>query len=134
MTPVQLGQIFCAGRLANEMTPVRALLTPDLGKVIAAAEAKNAEIQKQHPDEKPPLGDGIPWQGAADHPPQCNPVGLTGTYDTPEVVLSYSFPDQPASDWTDNLMLKFIDGKVRIDDIKYGNGGFLRKALEDAFK
>jgi hypothetical protein len=134
ISAAQIGQIFCIGRLANEMAPVRALLTPGLAATIAKAEAANDAIQKQHPGEKPPLGDGIPWQGFQDYAPECNVVGLTGGADTPQVVIAYTYPDQPKANWVDGVQLKFIDGKLRIDNVEYGNKGNLRQALVDAFK
>ena len=62
LTPEHIAQIFCLARIGNDMAPVEGLLTPGLTSAIAAAEAENAVIAAQHPDEKPPLGDGIPWQ------------------------------------------------------------------------
>lgn len=134
LTGAQVGDIFCAGRLSGDMAPVEAILTPDLKAAIAEAEARNDAIQKAAPDEKPPLGDGIPWQTAPDYAPRCSMVGMSGTADRPQVVLFYQFPDEPSANWSDKLELTFIDHRLRIDDVIYKDGTRLTEALVNAFK
>ncbi|MCR6635085.1 hypothetical protein [Devosia sp.] len=70
-TPADFGAAFCKGGIDNDMSAIEAALTPDLAKVIAEAEAKNAEIQAATPDEKPPLGDGLPWRSWPDYADGC---------------------------------------------------------------
>jgi len=134
LTGVQVGEIFCAGRLSDDMAPVEAILTPELKAAIAEAEAKNAEIEKAEPGDKPPLGDGIPWQTAPDYAPRCSVVGMSGTAEHPQVVLFYQFPDQPTANWSDRLELTFVDERLRINDVIYSDGSRLTQALVDAFK
>src|SRR5690606_20531518 len=71
ISPAQIGEIFCIARLGNDMDPVEALLTPSLTGAIAEAERLDAEWAAANPGDKPPLGDGIPWQSAPDYASSC---------------------------------------------------------------
>lgn len=135
----QIGQIFCFSRLGNDEAPITGLLSDELKAAIADAEAKNADWEKANPGEKPPLGDGIPWQSWPDYAPQCE-VGITAwMISDAKVEIKYSFPDQPDADFTDTLLLKRSnpDGAGfsvwRIDNLAYATGSDLRTALGDAF-
>lgn len=139
LTPEQIGEIFCIARLGNDMAPVEGLLTSSLRDAIAAAEAENAAIAARHPDEKPPLGDGIPWQSYPDLAPQCAAGAATLMMDEASVAVSYIFPDAPDADFRDYLQLRLVDAPTsgarvwRIDNLAYGTEGDLRTALELAF-
>lgn len=134
LSGVQVGDIFCAGRLSGDMAPVEAILTDELKATIAEAQAKNDAIQKAAPDEKPPLGDGIPWQTHPDYAPRCSVVGMTGTAEHPQVVLFYQFPDSSGANWSDKVETTFVNGMLRINDVIYADGTRLTEALVNAFK
>ena len=70
-TPQQLAEAFCAARVEDNERQVRALLSPSLLKIIAEAQERNDDIAKATPGDKPPLGDGIPYQGFPDRAPVC---------------------------------------------------------------
>ena len=139
LTPDAIGQIFCLSRIGNDMAPVEGLLTSGLSAAIAEAESKNAVIQKQHPDEKPPLGDGIPWQAVQDYAPQCSVGAVTLMMDEARVTLNYAFPAALDANFADSLLLKLVLGAWpeqqvwRIDNVAYGTAGDLRKTLVNAF-
>ena len=139
LTPRQIGEIFCAARTGNDMMPVTALLSETLTTAIADAEAQNEVIAKARPDEKPPLGDGIPWQAYPDYADRCAPGEVTFMMDEAIVPIAYSFTAYPDANFTDTLKLKLIDdpalgGRVwRIDDIAYATDGELRTTLVSAF-
>ncbi len=139
ISPTQIGEIFCIARLGNDMAPVEGLLTADLAAAIADAEAKNDVIQKAYPDEKPPLGDGIPWQAFQDYADQCKPGAVILMMDEATVAIDYDFKAFPRANYTDRLKLKLIDNPLggsrvwRIDDIAYSTDGDLRTALLSAF-
>lgn len=139
LTPEQVGEVFCIARLGNDMAPVEGLLTAGLTAAIAEAEARNAAMQQAHPDEKPPLGDGIPWQDAPDYAAQCTVGAVTLMQDEAAVAIAYGFPDYPAANFTDSLRLKLVDDPTigtrvwRIDNIAYADEGDLRKTLISAF-
>jgi hypothetical protein len=136
ISPQQIGQIFCISRLANDMAPVQGLLTPALTQAIADAEKSNADWEARNPGEKPPLGDGIPWQTWQDYAPECT-VGAPGPQGSAE--LHYHFPDAPDADFVDTLLLVRVEDPSigqpvwRIDNVKYSDGGDLRAALLSAF-
>lgn len=139
LTPQQIGQIFCLSRLGNDMAPVTGLLTADLTSEIAAALERNDALQKAHPDEKPPLGDGIPWQAYPDYADQCQPGSVTFMMDEARVRIDYAFKDYPDASFTDTLALKLVDDPTmgariwRIDNIAYATDGDLRAMLASAF-
>lgn len=139
LTPRQIGEIFCAARAGNDMMPVTALLSDTLTTAIADAEAQNEVIARARPDEKPPLGDGIPWQAYPDYADRCAPGEVTFMMDEAIVPIAYSFTAYPDADFTDTLKLRLIDdpalgGRIwRIDDVAYATDGDLRTTLASAF-
>lgn len=140
ISPHQIGQIFCISRLGNDMAPIAGLLTPSLTEAIADAEKNNADWEQKHPGDKPPLGDGIPWQTWQDYAPQCAAGNVDTGKDGALVEINYAFPDSPDANFTDKLHLTpFEDQAVgatvwRIDNIQYANAaGDLRSALVSAF-
>ena len=138
ITPEQIGQVFCISRLGNDTAPIEGLLTSELKSTIAEAESKNDAIQQQAPEEKPPLGDGIPWQAWPDYADQCSVGATTLMQDEARVVINYAFKDHPDANFTDSLLLKLVPGPYdnklwRIDDVAYATEGSLRSALVNAF-
>lgn len=141
ISPAQIGEIFCISRLGNDMAPVQGLLTPALGQVIADAEKKDADWAAANPGEKPPLGDGIPWQTYQDYAPQCVVGTVDPMMDEAWVDLNYAFPDAPDANFTDRLHLVQVEEPTqsepvwRIDNVEYFNdGGDLRSTLVSAFQ
>jgi hypothetical protein len=140
LKPEQIGQIFCLSRLGNDQAVIGGILTDELASAIAEAERKDADWARENPGEKPPLGDGVPWQAWPDYAKTCT-VGLTTLMKTDaKVEIDYGFSAQPDADFTDTLILRRvpIDGfdaaHWRIDNIAYATGGDLRAALEAAFE
>jgi len=139
ISPEQIGEIFCIARLGNDMAPVEGLLTAELTAAIAEAEAKNDAIQKAHPDEKPPLGDGIPWQAFPDYAAECKVGTVTLEADRASVDIAYGFPEYPDANFTDQLQLIRVaqpnlpEPLWRIENLGYANGGDLRSVLVSAF-
>jgi hypothetical protein len=138
LTPEQIGQIFCLARLGNDMAPAEALLTPELSAAIGEAEAKDAAWAAANPGDKPPLGDGIPWQSWPDYAPECTVTSASYEMDEARVRLHYVFPATPRADFTDTLNLKLIPGPSgwnvwRIDNVGYSTDSDLRTALTMAF-
>lgn len=112
------------------------LATTSLLKAIRKAEDKNSIIAKTYPNEKPPLGDGIPYQSYQDHAPFCRVDDVSYQRRKGEAIIAYIFPDTPEANWTDRLKLKNINGVWQIDDILYGSDKAhmtLRQVLKQAF-
>jgi hypothetical protein len=118
-TPREIAEKFCAARRDGDEERLRSLLTRSLLKVIAEAEARNDVIAKVSPDEKPPLGDGIPYQTYPDMAPECKVGAEKQVDDRTEVELRNVFPDAEASDWTDRLVLVESDGRLLIDNVVF---------------
>jgi hypothetical protein len=139
LKPEHLGQIFCFSRLGNDEAVLDGVLTAELKTAIADAWTKNEAYEKQYPGEKPPLGDGIPWQARPDYAAECT-VGLVTLMKTDaKVEINYVFPEDAAANFTDTLLLKRVDqpdygtGFWRIDNIAYSTGSDLKAVLVGAF-
>lgn len=140
LKPEQIAQIFCLSRLGNDEAVIEGILTDDLKSAIADAEQKDDDWAKEYPGEKPPLGDGIPWQAWPDYAATCS-VGLTTLMKTDaKVEIAYGFPDDPAADFTDTLLLKRVpidgfDARFwRIENVAYATGSDLKAELKAAFE
>lgn len=128
-----VGRLFCQMRSEGEPA-VRYLLTRSLTAEIDKALAKNDVIAAANPDEKPPLGDGVPFQAYPDFAPECRVATID---DGLTIDVEHVFADQPAGNWTDRLVIVTEDGLARIDDILYGPEKFetgLRDVLASAFR
>jgi hypothetical protein len=139
LEPEQIGQIFCLSRTGNDEGPIEGLLTPDLDALIADAWTRSDAWEAANPGEKPPLGDGVPWQAWPDYAPTCTVGAVTLMKTDAKVEIAYGFEDASAN-FTDTLLLKRVDmpdyGTAfwRIDNIAYATGGDLRAALAGAFE
>lgn len=132
-TPEQIGQVFCIGRTGNDEAIVRALLTPELTAAVDVALAENEVLQQAAPDEKPPLGDGIPWASYQDYASECAPGAVAETDGITEIEIVYGFPDYPSEGFSDRLVLKRVGAYLRIDNMIYATEGNLRDVLASVF-
>ena len=122
----QLGDLFCvvgkSGRDGGEFGRMY-LVTRALGAAIDEAVKKNDAIAAATPDEKPPLGDGVPFQSYPDEAPVCHAGKFAEADGKQTVEIEYIFADTPDANWTDRLVLVTEDGRPRIDDVLYGTIG-----------
>lgn len=133
-TPTDFGGLFCRASLADNMGPIAALFTPDLAETVRHAIALNDEIQAAHPDEKPPLGDGLPWRSWTDSASTCLVEGVKEEGNTASVTIRYGFDDTPDADYSDTLILTNLGGgDWRLADIELVDGARFRDILETAF-
>ena len=136
----QIGQIFCMSRTGNDDAVIAGILTADLSKALKTAEDKNDAWMKKYPDEKPPLGDGIPWQSAADYADSCDTGLVTLSKTDAKVEIKYAYKDYPDANYVDTLILKRVPiegmdvGYWRIDDVIYPDGTDLKGVLVSAFE
>ena len=121
LTSTQVGEIYCDARLSGDMAPVLAILTPELATLVTRAIPAGADAAT-----------AIPWQSAADYANSCMPVGATGTADSPEIIVAFGYDDPGKAQYADKLVMRFVDQRLRIDDIAYANGGTLREKLANA--
>lgn len=135
-SPEQLGQRFCEASLSNDMALIENDQSPFLTLAIAEAEAKNAQIQARAPDEKPPLGDGLPWRSWQDYADGCAVGEIFHSADRIFVEIDYSFSESPAANYTDQLVLVpgVEDGDIwQLDDVIFATGMTMRSSLASAF-
>lgn len=130
-------QAFCSLRQADGGAARLYLLSPSLMAAVMGALEENARLQAETPDEKPPLGDGVPYQSRQDFAPECEPGATAREGNAIVADVVYSFPDAPDAGWTDRLVLiEGEGGTYLVDDIRYGPEGeedTLRGVLEEAF-
>ena len=128
-------QAFCGLRAVEGGNARIHLMSPSLVELVNKALAVNAKLQAETPDEKPPLGDGVPYQSYPDVAPKCEPGAAAKDGDAIVAEVKYSFPDSPDANWTDRLVLVADDaGTLLVDDILYGEtgeDGTLRAFLDD---
>ncbi len=133
MPPHVVGEMFCLARTVGDMSMVVDYFSSDLYAAVGQAMLKNAELQKQHPDEKPPFGDGIPYASFPDAPSECI-VDYEGAKAHPtEVAVTYKFADAPNAGWTDMLILVNAGDEWQLADVQYADGSRLTQALAAAF-
>ncbi len=137
--PQEIGTAFCEARLHGDDRAMHSLLSPSLQKAVEEAEARNRIIAEATPGEKPPFGDGIPYQSFPDQAPVCQVGEVREVSGRAEVDINYAFPETPAANWTDRLKLLPQAEGFLIDDILFAdvangtpNQG-LRRVLFEAF-
>ena len=118
LTSSQVGDIYCAARLSSDMAPILAILTPELAALIA-----------QHLPQGADAATALPWQSSIDYANTCMPVGASGTVDSPEIIIAFGYRDPNKAPYADRLVMRFVDKRLRIDDIAYATGGTLRDRL-----
>ena len=118
LTSSQVGEIYCDARLSGDMAPVLAILTPELAAIVAKALLAGADAAT-----------AVPWQSNSDYANTCMPVGASGTAEQPEIVIAFGYRDPAKSQYADRLIMRFVDKRLRIDDIAYATNGTLRERL-----
>jgi hypothetical protein len=119
--PRAVAEAFCKARLADDETATLALLTPSLVGKIGEAKARNKVIAEATPDEKPPFGDGIPYEAFPDRAEGCEAGKVVEKSGRVEIEVNYLFPEAPNAGWTDRLKLVTEGDRLLIDDILYAN-------------
>ncbi len=118
LTSTQVGEIYCDARLSGDMAPVLAILTPELAALIAKNTPADADAAT-----------AIPWQSSAEYANTWMPVGASGTAEQPEIVIAFGYRDPNKAQYADRLIMRFVDKRLRIDDIAYATSGTLRQKL-----
>jgi hypothetical protein len=140
ITPEQIGQVFCIGRLGNDMSPVSGVMNDDLAALIEDAFASSNAYLDDHPGEKPPMGDGVRWSTFPDYADGCT-VGDASVQDLVAYVgINYAFSDYPEANYSDTLMLlpNYPENGPpyiwRLYDILLGDGTTTREFLYAALE
>ncbi|MCV0396126.1 MAG: hypothetical protein K5872_04890 [Rhizobiaceae bacterium] len=129
---------FCALQAKGDDAALRPMLSTALADLLSEAEERNAIIASGAPDEKPPLGDGIPWRTFPDVTEACAPASVRETDNATLVAVRYRIAGEEAG-WKDTLVLRRENGRLAIDDVMYQlfptdtYRGSLRRFLKDSF-
>lgn len=129
-----LGTFFCQMRANGAERPVRFLLTKAMLEAIDAAEVASEKYEAANPGDKPPLGDGIPFQSFPDVADSCAPSAAKADGQTVSIDIAYTFKATPDANFTDRLVVKEENGRPLIDDVLYGSDAYkssLRQVLAD---
>lgn len=124
-----VARLFCQQRGAYDETALAPHLSPALTALIAEAWAANAAFEAANPGDKPPLGDGIPWQSWPDHAPLCLAKPPVYMMEDAVIHIHYRFLDEPRLSWHDQLILVLVDGNWLINDVSFDTGGRLTDIL-----
>ena len=107
LTFADIGNLFCAALTSGDLISPGPLLTSDLAALTGDRDVR--------------------WHSGDGAPVECIAVGARGTADIPETVLFMTFPDGKTA--SDRLILNWVDGRLKIDDVAYDRGGTLRETL-----
>ena len=118
LTTVQVGEIYCDARLSGDMSPLLSILTPELAALVAKEIAAGVDAATD-----------VPWQSSKEYANTCMPVGASGTAERPEIVIAFGYRDPSKAQYADRLIMRFVDERLRIDDIAYAKSGTLRDKL-----
>lgn len=137
-SPEALGEVFCELTRRDVGKGLLYIFVPPFAQLVDDALARSDEIGAANPDEKPPLGDGIPFQSFPDLAPVCEVGAVKDGPRSKYVDIHHKFPDATGADWTDRLVLvRWNGGAWMIDDILYGAQDYklgLREVVEDVLK
>jgi len=136
-SPEEIATQYCTLITTHQPDTMGPLLTPSLTALMQQAQALSDAKAQQYPEDKPPLGDGIPYQTHPDDAPICRVVRTSGGAHRQTVTIFREFPEDPRANWADHLLLKRHQGQWRIDDVRYQDTGFrrgLRRFLKEVIE
>ncbi len=107
----RVGDIYCAARLSGDMAPILAILTPELVALIARQVPEGAD---------PAIAIPLAKQRGYDN--TCMPVGASGTAAAPDIMIAFGYRDPDKAQYADKLVLRFVDQRLRVDDVACATG------------
>jgi hypothetical protein len=116
ISPEQLGHLFCAARLAGDMTPLTPFLDDKLTNLVREAAATATPVA---------------WQSHPDRPDACTISIVNGIDDTIGVLVAVAYSGD-SQHWTDTLNLVRTPDSWRLNNVFYDGGGNLRFRLMGA--
>ncbi|WP_196257890.1 hypothetical protein [Pelagibacterium limicola] len=127
----QAAAVFCESHGDLDIGARAPYLSPALLEAIAAADAVSQLYVDAYPDEKPPLGDGIPWQAWPDYADACTPGDPLYDGDEATVAITYTFIEYPDATYSDELRFVRVDGDWLIDDVIYAENTLTLRSILD---
>lgn len=110
--PLELGELFCAARIAGDMSPLERYFAPKLQRLLATVDDAAS----------------VPWQGRDTRPTGCTVEILNGFDDTIGVLVAVSYVAD-GTRWTDTLNLERTPDSWWLNNVFYEGGGNLRFRL-----
>lgn len=133
--PREIARDFCAAGITGTMARVEPDLSPALKTSIDTAQRHSDALQAAHPDDKPPLGDGIPWRSWQDSADSCTPGAAKLEGNSASIPVAYAFVATPSADYADTLILiRTASGAWQIDDVAFATGSTLKATLAATLK
>lgn len=111
--PLRLGRMFCAARLAGDMTPLEPFYAPKLARLLATAPG------------------AVDWQGHPDRPQGCTASIVNGYDDTVGLIVEIAYT-AAGRHWRDQLNLERTPTSWRLNNVFYDGGGNLRFRLVES--
>lgn len=112
--PLSLAQLFCAARVAGDMSALTPFFAPKLEKLLA-----------ETPSDK------VAWQSYPERPEGCAAKVLNGFDDTVGVLVEVRYIAE-ARKWADTLNLERTPDSWLLNNVFYEGGGNLRFRLFNA--
>lgn len=128
-TPLRVASQFC-GNYNDRSLDQRygSMVSISLNKAIQKAKRTDRIFSRRHPGNKPPLGDGLPFQSVSDRG-TCQPGTVRKTRGRVLAAISYHLGDGVLLH--DRLVMVQEKGRWKIDDILFGplHADGMRKTL-----
>jgi hypothetical protein len=99
--PEELAALWCKAAWQHDDAAAIELMAPPLQDLVARATEASAAFALRYPDEKPPLGDGLPLSAFPDPTQDCRAESLSAQ----EIVLLYTPLPSGEGQWRDKLLL-----------------------------
>ncbi len=107
---------YCAAAIRFDEAAAEILMSPALRSLIAEARSANDAYLTKYPEDKPPLGDGLPLTGYQDAAESCLPESVTES----SAVLVFAPASSPTDIWRDQIEFEVqADGTLAVSDILY---------------
>ena len=113
--PLALGQLFCAARIAGDMSALEKYYAPKLVRLL-----------KDVPSS------AVPWQADPVRPQSCTASIVNGFDDTIGVIVQLTYTAAGARSWADQLNLERTPDSWLLNNVFYEGGGNLRFRLVNA--
>jgi|SRR5690606_18231210 hypothetical protein len=110
-TSTMVAHVFCHAAMSGDRTVLSTLYTDDFRAAVEAAGDRPVRLL------------GIEAPAAS-----CMPVGNSGTAEQPETIVAFRY-GAAAVTASVNVVMVFVNGALRIDDVRFADGSTLRDDL-----
>jgi len=110
---------WCTALVRDDEAAAERLMTQSLRAEVARMRAVDRDFRRDHPGDKPPLGDGLRLTSFPDAIASCATLRVDGDTSLVQVTPAGS----PDGAWEDRLRLRTEAGISRVDDVEFGPTG-----------